>query len=143
MTVVSVYNHTARRFMAGQNLAANTYRLMLCSAVTFNAANTTLASVTRTEIAGANGYTTGGQALTGVAITTVSTSGARFDADDVIWTASGGSIAAEFAILFNDSDADDAPLLFIDFEEVKTAADGIDFLVGWSASGIFSSALAA
>lgn len=143
MTIALPYNHTARRFMAGQNLASHTYRLQLCSAATFDATNTTLVSVPRTQVAGVNGYTTGGQGLNNVTITTVSTSAARFDADDVIWTASGGSIAAEFAILYNDTDDDDAPLLFIDFEEVKTAADGIEFLVGWSTSGIFTTALAA
>lgn len=50
------------------------------------------------EVANANGYTTGGQALANV---TWTRSGAvtTFDSDDAIWTASGGSITARYAVL--------------------------------------------
>lgn len=111
---------------------------MLCTAATFDATNTTLASITKTEVANGNGYTTGGQALTSVGVTTVTTNDAKFTADTVTWVASGGPITASFAILYNDTDTDDPPLLFIDFLGSESAGDGTEFKIIWNASGIVS-----
>ena len=132
---ISLYNHTTARFANGTNAVGDTYKLMLCSAATFSAANTTLAGITKTEISG-NGYTTGGATLAGVAVTTVTTNDAKFDADDVSITASGGSIAATHAILYNDTDADDPPVAFISFDGTITANNGVPFVVQWNANGI-------
>jgi hypothetical protein len=132
---ISLYNHTTARFANGANAVGDTYKLMLCSAATFDAANTTLASITKTEISG-NGYTTGGATLANVAVTTVTTNDAKFDADDVSITASGGSIAASHAILYNDTDADDPPVAFLNFDGTITATAGVPFVVQWNASGI-------
>jgi hypothetical protein len=133
---ISLYNHTARKFAAGENAAADTYKVMLCTAATFDAANTTLASITKTEHANANGYTTGGQALTGVAIATVTTNDASFDANDAVWTASGGPITASYAIIYNDTDTDDPPVAFVDFGASQSAPAAQEFRIQWSASGI-------
>lgn len=135
---ITPYNHTAKLFADGSLVASDTYKLMLCTSATFNAANTTLASVTKTEVANGNGYTTGGQALTNVAVTTVTTNDASFDADDVIWNASGGAITASYAILYNDTDANDPPVAFIDFDGSESAISGTTFSVVWNASGIFT-----
>ena len=135
---ISLYNHTARRFADGANAATDTYRVALYTAATFDATNTTLAGITKTETASGNGYTTGGVALTTVAVTTVGTNGAKFDADDAAWTANGGSIAAEYAILYNDTDANDPPVAFIDFGQPESAGDGTEFLIVWDSNGIFT-----
>lgn len=135
---VSLYNHTAARFASGANAATDTYKVMLCTAATFDASDTTLEGITKTEVSSGSGYSTGGEALTSVAVTTVSTNGAKFAANDVTWTASGGSIAASFAILYNDSDANDPPVAFIDFDGELTATDGTDFLIVWNSAGIFT-----
>lgn len=135
---VSLYNHTAARFASGANAEGDTYKVMLCTAATFTASDTTLAGITKTEVAGANGYTTGGQALSNVAVSTVTTNDAKFDADDVTWTASGGSITASYGILYNDSDTNDPPVAFIDFGGSESAGAGTDFLIVWNASGIFT-----
>lgn len=135
---VSLYNHTTQRFASGANAAGDTYKLMLCTAVTFDATNTTLAGITKTEVANGNGYTTGGQTLTGVSATTVTTNDAKFTADTVTWTATGGSISAAYGILYNNSDTDGPPLLLIDFGGTETAGDGTDFKVIWNANGILS-----
>lgn len=135
---VSLYNHTSKRFAEGSNAASDTYKVILCTAATFDATNTTLAGITKTEVASGNGYTTGGQALANVAVTTVTTNDAKFTADTVTWTATGGSITASYAILFNDTDTDDPPLLFIDFGGAESAGDGTDFKIIWNASGIVS-----
>jgi hypothetical protein len=58
----------------------------------------------------------------------------------VIWTASGGSIAAAFAMLYNDTDTDDPPVFRYDFEGTVTAVDGDPFQIIWNISGIAYSA---
>lgn len=135
---ISLYNHTTRLFTDGSGAVGDTYKLALYTAATFNAADTTLAGVTKTEATAGTGYTAGGQALTGVTVTTVTTNDAKFDANDVVWTASGGSITASYAILYNDTDANDPPLAFIDFGGSQSAGDTTDFKAVWSASGIFT-----
>lgn len=135
---VSLYNHTSKRFAEGSNAVGDTYKVMLCTAATFDATNTTLAGITKTEVASGNGYTTGGQALTGVSVATVTTNDAKFTADTVTWSASGGSITASYAILYNDTDTDAPPVLFIDFDGSESAGDGTDFKIIWNANGIVS-----
>lgn len=135
---ISLYNHTAARFASGANAAGDTYKVLLCTAATFDAADTTLAGITKTEVANGNGYATGGATLANVAVTTVTTNDAKFDADVLTWTASGGAITASFAILYNDTDADDPPVAFIDFDGSESAGDTTDFRIVWNASGIFT-----
>jgi hypothetical protein len=135
---ISLYNHTAKRFAEGSNASSDTYKVKLLTAATFDATHTTLAATGGTEATTGTGYTAGGQALTNVAVTTVTTNDAKFDADDVTWTASGGTIDASYAILYNDTDADDPPVAFIDFGGAESAGDGTDFLIVWNASGIFT-----
>jgi len=135
---ISPYNHTAKLFADGSNAAADTYKIKLYSSATFDATNTTLAGITGTEATTGTGYTAGGQALSNVTVTTVTTNDAKFDADDVTWTASGGSITASYAVIYNDTDANDPPLAFIDFDGSQSAGDTTDFKIVWNASGIFS-----
>ena len=135
---ISLFNHTAKRFADGANAVGDTYKVALYTAATFDATATTLAGITKTEVASGSGYTTGGVTLANVAVTTVTTNGAKFDADDASWTASGGSITASYAILYNDTDADDPPVALIDFDGSEVAADGTDFLIVWNADGIFT-----
>jgi hypothetical protein len=133
---ISLYNHTRARFASGANAVGDTYKVKLLTAATFNATHTTLAATGGTEVANGNGYTTGGATLANAAVTTVNTNEAKFDADDVTWAASGGAITASFAILYNDTDADDPPVAFIDFDGAETAGTGTDFKIIWNANGI-------
>lgn len=135
---ISLYNHTAKLFADGSNAAADTYKLKLYASATFDATDTTLAGITGTEATGGTGYTAGGEALTNVAVTTVTTNDASFDADDVTWTASGGSIDAAYGVIYNDTDVNDPPIAFIDFDGTQSAGDGTDFLVVWNINGIFN-----
>ena len=99
---VTLFNHTSQLFASGANLSTDTYKLKLYSALTPNVANTTLAQVnaTGTEASAGTGYTAGGQALANVAVTTVTTNDSKFDADDVTWTASGGTIVAAYGVVY-------------------------------------------
>lgn len=135
---ISLYNHTAKLFAEGSNAAGDTYKVKLYSAATFDATDTTLAGVGGTEATTGTGYTAGGATLASVAVTTVTTNDAKFDADDVTWTASGGPITASYAVIYNDSDTDDPPLAFIDFDGSQSAGDGTEFKIVWNANGIFT-----
>jgi hypothetical protein len=135
---VSLYNHTAKRFADGSNAVGDTYKVKLLTAATFDATHTTLAATGGTEATTGTGYTAGGQALAGVAVTTITTNDAKFDADDVTWTASGGAITASYAILYNDTDTNDPPVAFVNFDGSQSASDGTDFIIVWNASGIFT-----
>jgi hypothetical protein len=136
---VSLYNHTAQRFASGANASTDTYKVMLCTTATFAATDTTLAGITKTEVATANGYTATGAALTSVAVTTVTTNDASFDASDLSWTVPpGGTLTAAFGILYNDTDTNDPPVAFINFDGSQSATDGAIFQIIWNASGIFT-----
>lgn len=79
------------------DIDSDTYKMALfLSTSNLGVASTTYAGVTD-EHANANGYTTGGAAITlsisGTTTTTV-------DGTDVSWTASGGSIVARFAAIY-------------------------------------------
>jgi hypothetical protein len=132
---ISLYNHTAKLFADGSNAAADTYKVKLFTAATFNAAHTTETAAGGTEVANGNGYTTGGATLANVTVSTVTTNDAKFDADDVTWTASSSTLQASYARIYNATDS--TPLAFIDFGEVKSAGVGTDFLIQWDAAGIF------
>jgi hypothetical protein len=135
---ISLYNHTAARFADGSNAVDDTYKVKLLTAATFNATHTTLAATGGTEVANANGYVTGGEDVTGVAVTTVTTNDAKFDADDTVWSASGGAITASYGILYNNTDTDSPPVAFINFDGSQSAGDGTDFTIVWNASGILT-----
>jgi hypothetical protein len=135
---ITLYNHTAKLFADGSNAVGDTYKVKLYASATFDAADTTLAGITGTEATTGTGYTAGGETLANVAVTTVTTNDAKFDADDVTWTASGGSITASYAVIYNDTDANDPPLAFIDFDGSQSAGDGTDFKIVWDANGIFT-----
>lgn len=109
---------------------------MLCTAATFNATDATLAGITKTETASGTGYISGGALLSNVTVTS-SLNDAKFDADDVTWTASGGSITASYAILYNQT-AGDLPLAYINFDGSQSAGDGTQFRITWNTNGIFA-----
>ena len=139
---ITLYNHTVSRFASGANAVGDTYKINLYSVFDFDAADTTktMAEVGATQLASAGfGYTQNDKALSNVAVSVVTTNDAKFDADDVSWTASGGDIGpASYALIYNDTDANGPPVAYIAFGEAKTANTGTPFNVTWDAAGIIT-----
>ena len=136
---ITLYDHTVSRFASGANAVGDTYKINLYSVFSFDAADTTkaLAEGGATQLSTANGYTQNTKELANVAVSVVTTNDAKFDADDVSWTASGGDIGpASYALIYNETDADDPPVAYIAFGEAKTANTGTPFNITWDAAGI-------
>lgn len=118
------------------NLATDSLKVMLLSAYTFANTHASMTDVkgAGTEASG-TGYTTGGQALTSV---TVSTSGTvtTFDAADPAWASS--SIAANTAVFYDaqgGTDSTNIPIAYWDLGGTQTSASGT-FTLTINASGI-------
>jgi hypothetical protein len=95
------------------------------------------------EVATAFGYTAGGIALTGETWTQV-VGTATFDCDNVVWTASGGSITARFAVVYVDATVNSIvkPLICVCLLDTTpadvTATDTNTLTIAINASGVFT-----
>ena len=118
------------------DLDTDTFKIALfLSTSNIGAASTTYAGVTN-EHANANGYTTGGNAVTG---SLSGTTTVTFDTTDpTAWTASGGSITARFAVLYEVSGNVLAYCLLDSTPADVTATTGNTLTVQINASGIFT-----
>lgn len=109
---------------------------LLDSGYTPSQAHDEWADVSGDELANGSGYTTGGETLTG--ITWGQTSGvATFDSDPVVWNASGGPIAARYAVIYDDTASGDKLLGYMLLDTAPadvTATDGNSLTVGPHAS---------
>ena len=121
----------------------DTFKMILCLS-TSNIATTTVdgyAAVTN-EHATANGYTQGGVT---VAATWVESSGTvTFDVADGVWNASGGSLVARFAAIYDDTvttpvaDPIIAHCLLDNSPADVTTTDGNTLTIQINASGVFT-----
>jgi hypothetical protein len=137
---ISRYNHTAKKLL-NKEVTYTTLKIMLLNnSASFTAANTQLSQVSNSgayQVSG-NGWTAGGELLASVAITVVDTDGAMLDCDDVEVEATGGNIGPAYrAVIYDDTDSNDAPLWFIDFGEAKQADSGTPFKITINASGLY------
>lgn len=122
------------------DLDTHTFKVMLTSSsYTPSASHTVKADVTN-ELSTANGYTAGGATL-GSVNWGHSGGTATFDAADTVWTASGGSIAARYAVIYDDTAANDELVAYILLDTTPadvTATAGNTLTLQWNASGIFT-----
>jgi hypothetical protein len=141
---VTLYNHTAKRFLSGENAQSDTYKINLYTTLPFDPAATTKAGAESgaTQTPTNFGYVQNTKTLANVLVSVTTTNDAKFDADDVTWSASGGAITAGYALVYNDTDANGPPVMHIDFGGSQSAQDTTDFKIVWNASGIITSTVA-
>jgi hypothetical protein len=102
----AVYNE-AKKYIGNGTLKLNTAKRITLhtSASNANTATVSIYSELTNEVTEANGYSSSGKALANIVWTVGATAGQyKFDADDVIWTGTGGSISnIKFAVISNTS----------------------------------------
>jgi hypothetical protein len=149
---ITLYNHTALRIADATNilLSTGTFKVTLhTSSYTPSAAHAVYADATN-ELATAFGYTAGGLTLAGVTLTTVTTNDAMFDANDAVWTASGGSIPVWRYAIIRRSDTVNSlvgPLIGYILgdttpADIPATTTGNTLTLQWNASGIVTGTVA-
>lgn len=113
------------------NLGADVLKVALSNTLPVNT-NTQLSNIT--QIAGVNGYTTGGTAAT--LTSSVQTAGTyKLVLQDVTFTASGGSIGPfQYVVLYNDTATNDELISWYDYGTAITITSGNSFTVDFDAS---------
>ena len=114
--------------------------LSTSNANTLTAATITQLSDITNQVATNFGYTQNTKAVT---ITTANSSGTITidETTNPVWTASGGSITARFAVIYDDSHANDMPIAVCLLDTAPadvTATDGNTFTITMNASGILT-----
>ena len=127
------------------DLDANTFKIALylstSNANTLTTGNSVKANLTN-EVANAFGYTTGGVTVAGT--WTLASGTATFDVADAVWTASGGSITARFAVLYASGtlNGHTDPLVAVCLLDTTpadvTATTGNTLTIQINASGVFT-----
>lgn len=117
------------------DLDSDTFKMALfLSTSNLGASSTTYAGLTN-EHANGNGYTTGGSSVT---ISLSGTTTVTVDSTDVTWTASGGSITARFAVIYEVGGRVLCYCLLDSTPADVTATDGNTLSVNINASGVFT-----
>lgn len=121
------------------NLGASTWRIALVKTLGATPATVSLFS-SFTDVASGNGYSSSGKAL-GNEAWTVTVGGAgtwKFDADDVVWTASGGNITSIKGAVIYASGATPHALCYSTLTASQfTLAQNNTLTVQMAATGIF------
>lgn len=148
MATAYIYNHTARKVMAGENPATDTYKVMLLNSTAiaaFDATDVTLDEVSATgtnEVYG-NGWTQGGETISNISINTVTTNDAVMIGDDVYKLISGGDLGPYSGyVVYNDSVSGDPPIVLVDIETNETTLEGSILRIDFSTNGIISGTVA-
>ena len=135
MATIQLYDHTVGRFITGQDSIYNDHRLMLCSSAVFDATNTSIDSVAKTEIY-APDYPNGGILLSNVVIGTSATNDGKFGADDVIINVTTGTLEAAYGIIYSLYYSNTYLVAFLDFGANISVNAPNAFSILWNASGI-------
>lgn len=117
---------------------ADTINCALFSASTYTSTDTAY-NTSGTEVANANGYTTGGQAVGSRTTSTQTTTPnlAKISAA-TSWTATGAGFSAVAAKLYSTTNAN-RPIAHIDFGGTQTASGGGTFTITWdNTNGVFN-----
>ncbi len=118
------------------DFSSDTFHIALSNVAPTVATDDELADIT--QIAGSNGYTTGGQALDSV--TSTQTSGTfTMGAADEVFTASGGTMATfRYAVLYNNTAANDELICYWDKGSTISLADGETCTIDFTGGAVFT-----
>jgi hypothetical protein len=110
------------------NLETDTIKIMLSNTAPNAATNTVKADIT--EISAGNGYSAGGTAIANNA-TNLSGTDLVFTGDDVVFTASGGSIGPlRYPVIYSDTATNDELIGYLDYGSAITITDGNTLTIG-------------
>jgi hypothetical protein len=131
-----IYNSFKEYSMDGTvDLDGDTFKVaLLTSAHSPDAANTQWSNISGNEVADGNGYAAGGQTLQNVSWARVGGT-VTFDADDPVW--SSATFDASYAVIYDDTSANDVLVALIDFGGQKSVSNGT-FTVHFHDDGIFT-----
>lgn len=116
------------------DLEADTIKVALMNnSHSFTGTHNTWSQVSANELGSGSGYTTGGNALSGKAVTQGSTT--KWDATDLQWTTA--TFTAYHAVIYDDTTASDDLICSIDFGGAQAVSGGT-FEIQWNAAGIIT-----
>lgn len=129
-----IYNRYKANLMNKEiDMEADTIKVMLLdNSHSFTATHNQKSEIVANEVSG-TGYTAGGVALAGKAVTQAATT--KFDANDSQWTSA--SFTAAFAVIYDDDLANDDLIACIDFGGDQTVTNGT-FTIQWHTDGIIT-----
>lgn len=139
--VVSPYNNFIEDVIRGNiNLATHTFKAALVYGYTFDATHSDFSAITG-KLSTGNGYTAPGKNLANITVSFTSGK-TKWDADDIIWTASGGTIGpATGVVIYSDTStvpAADRLCFYGDFGAEVSALDGKDLFIALGTLGLVS-----
>jgi len=138
MAVVTTFSHTfLEEVVKGEHdVTSDDLNIMLMDAAFAFDPDThaTYSDCSANEISSGSGYTAGGETLTTVAVSIdASADQVDIDADNVTWTASGGTIPETgSAVIYNDTHASKTVVMCIDFGADYITTDGKLFQINFS-----------
>ena len=136
---ISVYNHAKELMLLGDiEFDVDAYRLILLGAgYSYDPdGNNGYANVSANEISTTN-YTATGKALAGLAVTQDDANDrAKWDANDITWTALGTTVIAH-GVIYDDTPTAPVADPLVCHVEIATNSNGNDYTVSWHANGIF------
>jgi hypothetical protein len=139
----TVYNE-AKKYIGSATLNLTTAKRITLHTSASNAATATLSvfSELTSEVTSGNGYSSSGKSLATIAWTVGASAGQyKFDADDVVWTGTGGSIAnIKYAVISNVSGGAAGKVLCNSTltSSQFTLASGNTLTIAMNASGILT-----
>ena len=140
MAASLTFYQSFREYMADGtiDLDTHTFKVVLTSSsYTPNASTHTVLTDVTNELSG-NGYA---RATLGSVTWNRSGGTVTFDAADTVFTASGGSIVARYAVIYDDTAASDELVCYILLDTAPadvTTTSGNTLTLQWNASGIFT-----
>lgn len=141
-TTISYYEQFLTNLGSGNiNLISDDFRVLLVNNYTYDAADDELDDVFANEIVEQYGYLQGGKLLTNQTFGWVPPSN-KFDADDVEWVATGGTIGpATGAVIYSDTSTSNKLVAYIDFGTSHSIPDTDRLKLTINTGGLFTLAV--